>query len=591
MRTDPDWWRSAVVYQIYPRSFADSDADGVGDLRGVLSRLDHLTALGVDVVWLSPIYRSPHDDNGYDISDYHDIDPLFGTLDDFDELLAALHGRGIRLIMDLVVNHTSDEHPWFQESRSSATNDKRDWYWWRPARDGMVVGEPGAEPTNWRSNFSGPAWTLDVTTGEYYLHLFSARQPDLNWENPEVRAAVYSMMRWWLDRGVNGFRMDVIDHISKDPALPDGPVPAGAVYGDAGASVLCGPRIHEFLAEMHREVFAERPGLLTVGEMPGVTIDEAVLFTDPARAEVDMVFQFEHVALDQGATKWDVTGLDLRDLKKSFGRWQAGLAEQGWNSLYWNNHDQPRVVSRLGDDGAWRVRSATCLATLLHLHRGTPYIYQGEEIGMRNAPFVGVDDFRDIESVNHYTEAVAAGADPEQVLTALRAMSRDNARTPMQWDATRHAGFTTGEPWLPVNPDYVSVNARAARADQESVFHFYRRLIELRHTTPVVALGDFTMLLPEHQQVYAFTRRLDDVELLVLCNVSGGPQLLGGVGDGALDGWGRAALLLGNMGGADGADGADSADRAALSPLRPWESRVLHRRRAPQQPVTAVATG
>jgi oligo-1,6-glucosidase len=325
-----------------------------------------------------------------------------------------------------------------------------------------------------------------------------------------------------------------------------------------------------------------------------VTIDEAVLFTDPARAEVDMVFQFEHVGLDQGATKWDVTGLDLRDLKKSFGRWQTGLAERGWNSLYWNNHDQPRVVSRFGDDGAWRVRSATCLATLLHLHRGTPYVYQGEEIGMRNAPFAGVDDFRDIESVNHYTEAVAAGAEPEQVMIALRAMSRDNARTPMQWDATRHAGFTSGEPWLPVNPDYVSVNAEAARADPRSVLHHYRRLIELRHTEPVVALGDFTMLLPEHQQVYAFLRRLDDVELLVLCNVSGDFQTLDGAS--LPQGWAQAELLLGNVGpdGADGTDdaaGAAGADGAALAQLRPWEARVLRRGEARSQTITAVATG
>ncbi|MEA2269448.1 MAG: oligo,6-glucosidase, partial [Solirubrobacteraceae bacterium] len=417
------WWKTAVVYQIYPRSFADSDGDGIGDLGGIAARLDYLAGLGVDVLWLSPIYPSPQDDAGYDISDYQDIDSTFGSLQDFDALLEAVHERGMKLVMDLVVNHTSDEHPWFAESRSSRDNRKRDWYWWRPARHGMNAGDPGAEPTNWRSFFSGSTWELDEATGEYYLHLFSRKQPDLNWENPEVRQAIYEMMRWWLNRGVDGFRMDVINMISKDTALPDGHELTGGVLGDGSPHYLCGPRIHEFLQEMHREVFAgRREKLLTVGEMPGVTVDEAVLFTDPAREEVDMVFQFEHVGLDQGATKWDVHRLDLRDLKASFGRWQVGLAERGWNSLYWNNHDQPRVVSRFGDDDAHRVRAAKLLGTVLHMHRGTPYVYQGEELGMTNAPFRTLEDFRDIEALNHYAEAVAAGADAQDVLAALRAM-------------------------------------------------------------------------------------------------------------------------------------------------------------------------
>jgi oligo-1,6-glucosidase len=515
------WWKSAVVYQIYPRSFADSDGDGVGDLRGVLGRLDYLAQLGVDVIWLSPIYRSPQDDAGYDISDYQDIDATFGSMDDFHELLDAVHRRGMRLVMDLVVNHTSDEHPWFVESRSSRDNPRRDWYWWRPARAGMHAGDPGAEPTNWRSFFSGSVWELDPATAEYYLHLFSRKQPDLNWENPAVRQAIYSMMRWWLDRGVDGFRMDVINMISKDVALPDGHVHDGGRWGDGSPSYICGPRIHEFLAEMHREVFADRDGrLLTVGEMPGVTVDEAVLFTDPARAEVDMVFQFEHVDLDHGATKWESFPLDLRDLKASFGRWQAALADVGWNSLYWNNHDQPRIVSRFGDDGAYRVESAKMLATVLHLHRGTPYVYQGEELGMTNAPFETIDDFRDIESLNHYREAVAHGGEPAAVLAAMRPVSRDNARTPMQWDDSAHAGFTTGTPWIALNPNYKEINAAAAVADQDSVFHYYRRLIELRHTEPVVAHGDFTMLLPDDPKVYAFTRTLDDVTLLVIGKLS-----------------------------------------------------------------------
>ncbi len=406
------WWKESVVYQIWPRSFADGNGDGIGDLAGITSRLGYLAALGVDVLWLSPIYPSPQDDAGYDISDYQDIDPTFGSLEQFDALLAAVHKRGMKLVMDLVVNHTSDEHPWFVESRASKDNLKRAWYWWRPAREGMSAGDPGAEPNNWGSVFSGPAWELDDKTGEYYLHLFSRKQPDLNWENPEVRQAVYSMMRWWLDRGIDGFRMDVINFISKNTSLPDGHVHDGSLYGDGMSHFVDGPRIHEFLQEMHSEVFAGRKGLITIGEMPGVTVEEAKLYTDPARRELNMVFQFEHVQVDYGPTRWDVRPLRLRDLKAVLGRWQAGLAEVGWNSLYWNNHDQPRVVSRFGDDGEHRVRSAKMLSTVLHLHRGTPYLYQGEELGMTNAPFASIGDFRDIQSLNHYAEAVSAGADP-----------------------------------------------------------------------------------------------------------------------------------------------------------------------------------
>jgi oligo-1,6-glucosidase len=533
------WWKSAVVYQIYPRSFADSDGDGVGDLGGIVPRLDYLERLGVDVIWLSPIYPSPQDDNGYDISDYQDVDPSFGTLADFDALLAAVHERGMKLVMDLVVNHTSDEHPWFEESRASRHSPKRDWYWWR------------AEPNNWRSFFSGSAWEADHATREFYLHLFSRKQPDLNWENPEVREAVYAMMRWWLDRGVDGFRMDVINMISKAPGLPD---------GDARELNNCGPRIHEFLHEMHQQVFAGRDGqLLTVGEMPGVTVEEARRFTDPERAEVDMVFQFEHVRIDQGAHKWDLRPLDLRELKACLNRWQVGLAERGWNSLYWNNHDQPRVVSRFGDDSPeHRVRAAKALATVLHLQRGTPYVYQGEELGMTNAPFARIEDFRDVESLNHYAEAVAAGEEPEAVLEAMRAMGRDNARTPMQWDASEHAGFTTGEPWLPVNPNHAEINAQAAVADPDSVFHHYRRLIELRHTLPVVADGDFVPLEEGDPQIYAYIRRLGADELLVVANLSGSPATAN-LGAGM-------ELLLANY------------DDDHTSTLRPWEARVFGRR-------------
>ena len=573
--TQAPWWRSAVVYQIWPRSFADANGDGVGDLRGVIDRIDHLARLGVDVVWLSPVYPSPQDDAGYDISDYEDVDPTFGTLADLDELIATLHARGMKLVMDLVVNHTSDEHPWFVASRDPL-GDKRDWYWWRPPRPGMAAGQPGAEPTNWGSVFSGSAWELDPASGEYYLHLFSRKQPDLNWETPQVRAAIYAMMRRWLDRGVDGFRMDVVNFLSKDVApdgsLPDGPVRGGGPYGDGGGAFTDGPRIHEFLAEMHREVFTGRPDqpdravLLTVGEMPGVTVEEAVLFTDPARAEVDMVFQFEHVVLDWGASKWDLRPFRLRDLKASFGRWQAGLAERGWNSLYWDNHDQPRIVSRWGDDGVYRVESATMLATVLHLHRGTPYVYQGEELGMTNMPFRSIAEFRDIEARNHYADAVARGDDAEDVLVGLRARSRDNARTPMQWDASPHAGFTTGTPWIAVNPNHAEINAAAQVDAPDSVFAHYRRLIDLRHTEPVVAHGDFTMLLPDDDAVYAFTRRLGEVELLVLGNFSGAPV------HADVDGWEGAELLLGNY-----PDAAHPCGKGDVGALRPWEARVFRR--------------
>ena len=567
MHPDP-WWRSAVVYQVYPRSFADGDGDGVGDLTGLRSRLDHLQDLGVDVVWLSPVHRSPMDDNGYDISDYQDVEPVFGTLADLDALLADLHGRGMRLVMDLVVNHTSDEHPWFVASRSGPDDPKRDWYWWRPPREGRAPGAPGAEPNNWRSAFSGSAWDLDEASGEYYLHLFSRKQPDLNWENPEVRAAVHAMMRWWLDRGVDGFRMDVINFISKAPGLPDAPSPSEGLHVDGSEHYVSGPRIHEFLQEVHREVFAGRDGaLLAVGEMPGVTVEDARLFTDPARGEVDMVFQFEHVQLDQGADKWDVRPLDLRDLKASLGRWQEGLAEVGWNSLYWDNHDQPRAVSRFGDDGAFRVESAKMLATVLHLHRGTPYVYQGEEIGMANFPFTSIEQFRDIESGNHWADTVGAGrARPEDVLPALQAMSRDNARTPVQWDDGPHAGFTTGTPWIEVNPDYVTVNVAAQRDDPDSVLAHYRRLIALRHAEPVVVDGDFTMLLPQDERVYAFTRSLAGTTLLVLGNFSGEPAPAP-VPDAAA--WAQAELLVGR----EGAPG--TADAPIV--LAPWEGRVYRR--------------
>ncbi|MBT2596145.1 alpha-glucosidase [Arthrobacter sp. ISL-72] len=596
MTTDPGWFRKAVVYQIYPRSFADSNGDGIGDLPGIISKLDYLQKLGVDVVWLSPIYMSPQDDNGYDISNYRDVDPLFGTLADLKKLTDGLHSRGMKLVMDLVVNHTSDEHPWFVESRSSKDNPKRDWYWWRPPRENPEAG-PGAsaEPNNWGSAFSGPAWEFDQVTGEYYLHLFSRKQPDLNWENPEVRAAVYEMMNWWLDRGVDGFRMDVINFISKDTSLPDGLKAEGMLFGDGSPHFMSGPRIHEFLHEMHLEVFTGRDKpLLTVGEMPGVTVEDAVLFTDPARREVDMVFQFEHVALDQeDGNKWRPRKLRLTDLKQSLGRWQEGLAGRGWNSLYWGNHDQARAVSRFGDDGQYRELSAKMLAGILHLHRGTPYVYQGEELGMTNMSFGAISDYRDIEVLNHHREATThLGHTDAEVLAALAPLNRDNARTPVQWDASRHGGFTTGAPWIAVNPNTSHVNAAEQVDNPDSVFSFYRQVIALRHSEPVVADGDFTMLLPDDEHVYAFRRSLlgpasesgagatPGVQLLVLGNFSGEDRTVeldgGGWGDaeaGAAElelGHYPAELVLGNY----PHDGAGTHDAVTL---RPWELKVFRR--------------
>ena len=556
---DREWFKSAVVYQIYPRSFADSDGDGVGDLGGVLAHLDHLEALGVDVVWLSPIYASPQADNGYDISDYRDVDPVFGTLEQLDELIAAVHSRGMKLVMDLVVNHTSDEHPWFVDSISGRDSAKRDWYVWRDPRS------DGGEPNNWGSAFSGSAWTLDPASGQYYLHLFDRKQPDLNWENEEVRAAVHEMMRWWIDRGVDGFRMDVINFISKDPAFLDAPPVAGQRYVNAHSLFADGPRVHEFLAEMRERVFADREGpFLTVGEMPGVTTEEAVRYTDPDRGEVDMVFQFEHVDLDHGRDKWDWIGLDRLALKRSLHRWQTAMADRGWNSLYWDNHDQPRAVSRYGDDdpGYWEA-SAKALASILHGMRGTPYVYQGEELGMTNFPFRSAADLRDVESVNHWARVLAEGLDQESALTGLQAASRDNARTPVQWDATRTAGFTEGEPWLAVNPNRTWLNAAAQVGRAGSVFEHYRSLIGLRHEHRVFATGDFTGLLDDDPEIWAYARVDGAQRMLVVANC-GRRRREVDLGDG----WAGARLLIGNLPG-----------RPELLPVGPlvldaWEARI-----------------
>jgi oligo-1,6-glucosidase len=560
------WWKSAVVYQIYPASFADSDGDGFGDLNGITAKLDYLVELGVDALWLSPVYPTPWDDSGYDITDYQDIDPRFGTLTDFDALVSAAHERHLKVVMDLVANHTSDEHPWFIDSRSSRDSKRRDWYWWRPPRPGYEPGTPGAEPTNWLSEFHQSAWQFDDVTGDYYLHLYSPKQPDLNWENPAVRQAIHAIMRWWLERGVDGFRFDVINKISKTVPLLDAPSSSSERYAPARQFYVNGPRVHEFLQELHDEVlgdYEDKP--LCVGETSGATVDDARQLTDPDRRELNMVFTFEHVRIDQGATKFDPRPLDLVALKAIMQRWQDGLADVGWNSLYWCNHDQPRIVSRWGDDERYRTQSATMLATVLHLHRGTPFIYQGEELGLTNVPLSGPDDIVDIEARNYWTAAAAAGMPAEKVLDGIRLMGRDNARSPMQWDDTAATGFSTATPWFPVNPNYTEINAAQQHDDPGSVWQHYRRLIELRHRDPVVTDGRFTMLLPEHPSVYAFTRALGSAALLVLGNFSGAIQPVTFAG---VDEWADAALELTNY---------PVDDDASVIVLRPWETRVYRR--------------
>ena len=516
-------WHKSVVYQIYPRSFCDTNGDGIGDLKGITSKLDYLQALGVEVVWLSPVYQSPNDDNGYDISDYRAIHPEFGTMADFDEMLAGMHARGIRLMMDLVVNHTSDEHPWFQEARKARDNPYHDYYLWADAVDGRA-------PTNWDSVFGGSAWEPNPATGEYFLHLFSRRQPDLNWDNPKVRQEVHALMRFWLDKGVDGFRMDVINLISKrrtaDGHLPDAPVTRPGFLQSGFDMAVNGPRLLEFLREMKQEVLS-RYDCITVGEAPAITPVLAREITDAHSGALSMLFQFDHVSLDvqPGQPKWAVKPLDLRDLKVSLSQWQQHLADRGWNSLYLSNHDQPRALSRYGDDGQYRKESAKLLALLIHGMKGTPYIYQGEEIGMTNFPFADIRQCRDIETLNMYHEAVEVQHRPvADVMQAVRAKGRDNARTPMQWTAQQPgAGFTSGMPWLAINANHVHINAEAEQADADSVLHFYRRLVALRRTLPVLVDGYYQLILPDHLQVFAYTRTLGAVRLLVLCNLSAQP--------------------------------------------------------------------
>ena len=491
------WWHSSVVYQKYPRSFKDSNGDGIGDINGIREKLDYLKELGIDVIWLSPVYKSPNDDNGYDISDYYDIMDEFGTMEDMDNLLKEANERGIKILMDLVVNHTSDEHKWFIEAKKSKDNEYRDYYIWRDSVDGN-------EPNDLGSTFSGSAWQYDETTGQYYLHLFSKKQPDLNWENGKVRNEVYKMMNFWVDKGIGGFRMDVIDLIGK--------VPDEMITGN-------GPKLHEYLQEMNKAAL-EGKDLLTVGETWGATPDVAKLYSNPERKELSMVFQFEHIGLDQieGKEKWDVKSLELLDLKKVLSKWQTELEGQGWNSLFWNNHDLPRIVSRWGNDKEYRIESAKMLATLLHGMKGTPYIYQGEELGMTNVRFDDINDYNDIESLNMYKDRLSKGYSHNEIMESIYAKGRDNARTPMQWDDSENAGFTTGTPWLAVNKNYDKINAKQCLQDENSIFNHYKKLIDIRKNNDTIIYGDYKLLCEDDENIFAYVRELNGDKILVVCN-------------------------------------------------------------------------
>lgn len=498
------WWKEAVVYQIYPRSFQDSNGDGIGDLAGITSRLDYLKYLGIDVLWVSPFFKSPNDDNGYDISDYREIMTEFGSMEDFKTLIGEIHARDMKLVMDLVVNHSSDEHAWFQESKKSRDNEKSDYYIWK---DPKADGSP---PNDWTSIFSGPAWEYVKERDQYYLHLFSKKQPDLNWENEALRQEVYEIMKFWINQGVDGFRMDVINLISKK------------FYEEGQGEDIhfMGPRVHEFLQEMYQEVLAGED-LLTVGECPGATVDDAIDFTAPERKELHMIFTFEHMDLDGGKHgKWDFKDFSMPALRENLIHWQESLHGKGWNSLYLNNHDQPRMVSRFGDDETYRVQSAKMLANLVHFMEGTPYIYQGEELGMTNLDIESLEDLKDLESLNAWRDLVEEKKvfSKEHMMEAIRRKGRDNARSPMQWDDTKKAGFTSGTPWLKVNSNYPEINAADQVKNEDSVFHYYRKLISLRRELPVMVYGKTNLLFPDHEEIFAWERILGDERLIVVNN-------------------------------------------------------------------------
>ncbi|OUN87703.1 MULTISPECIES: alpha-glucosidase [Eubacteriales] len=536
-KTKKDWWKSAVAYQIYPKSFQDTTGSGVGDLQGIIKRLDYLQTLGIDVIWLSPVCASPQVDNGYDISDYRAIDPMFGDLDDMRQLIQEGKKRGIGIMMDLVLNHSSDQHRWFLQAKTSRDNPYHDYYVWRD-------GTPDKFPNDMQATFGGPAWEWVPEVEQYYFHQFAPQQPDLNWENPALRREIYDMILWWMEQGVEGFRLDVIDQIAKEPD--------NKITGN-------GPRLHEFLRELSAETF-QKGCLVTVGEAWGADIPRAKLYSAPDGSELSMVFQFEQMVLDQqpGKDKWDLAPLPFVKMKQSYARWQQGLHGCGWNSLFLDNHDLPRIVSRWGDDGEYRVQSAKLLATMLHGMQGTPYVYQGEELGMTNIR-LPLEQYQDVEIRNMYKKRMAEGYPEEEVLRSIYAKGRDNARTPMQWSSEANAGFTTGTPWLPVNPNYTAINAEAALADPDSVFWHYKKLIALRKEYPVFVEGDFTLLEEEHPNLFVYQRGTGEEQILVVCNFGGGetrwtlPAL-----------WQDAQVLISNY--------SDRADT-----LRPWEAMILHR--------------
>jgi alpha-glucosidase len=547
------WWKKAVVYQVYPRSFADSNGDGVGDLQGMIAKLDYLKELGVDTIWICPMYKSPQDDNGYDISDYQDIHHEYGTMADFDELLAQTHKRGMKLLIDLVVSHTSDEHPWFLESRSSRDNPKRDWYIWKDARDGK-------EPNNWESIFGGSSWEWDEKTSQYFHHVFSRRQPDLNWENRQMREAIYKMIRWWLDKGIDGFRIDAITHTKKMPGFPDMPNPDGLEWVPSYPMHMNVAGIEEYIEDLYENTFRRYPNIMTVGETNGVSAEQAPEWVAEDRRKMNMLIQFEHVGL------WDSNPekrVDLLKLKYVFSRWQSILHKRGWNALFVENHDIPRIVSKWGDTGKYRRESATAIATMYFLMEGTPFIYQGQELGMTNTVFPSLDSFDDISAKNAIRAKRKAGVPDEEILQELSAASRDNARTPMPWTNGPRAGFTTGKPWLPLNPDFERINVEAERRDPGSVYHYYHALIRLRREEETLLNGAYELVLPDHEQIYAYLRVSGTKKILVATNLTGKPALLRGY---TLK---PENLLLANL---------PAAEKAPVSELmlRPYEARVYH---------------
>lgn len=503
-----NWWKEAIAYQVYPRSFMDSNGDGIGDLQGIISKLDYLKDLGIDVIWICPMYKSPNDDNGYDISDYQDIMDEFGTMEDFTQLLTEVHARGMKLIIDLVINHTSDEHQWFIESKSSKDNPKRDWYVWRDGKDGK-------EPNNWESIFNGSAWKLDEESGQYYLHIFSTKQPDLNWENKEVRTALYDMINWWLDQGIDGFRVDAISHIKKDQTFSDMQNDTDQPYIHAWEKYMNVDGIQPFLEELKQETFSKYD-IMTVGEANGVSVDEIDQWVGEVNGKFNMVFQFEHLGL------WDAEGkktLDIKGLKDVLTRWQKGLENNGWNALFIENHDKARIVSTWGNDKEYWYESATSIAAMYFFMQGTPFIYQGQEIGMTNVKFASIEEYNDVAIKGMYASKMSEGKTHEEIMDIIWSSSRDNSRTPMQWSAEQNAGFSSGTPWIGINPNYVEINVENQLKDEQSIYHFYKTMIQLKKSHDVFTYGTYDLLLPDHEYVYAYSRTLGEEQVIVISNL------------------------------------------------------------------------